>query len=118
MEDLKAKFLLLRDTIPTETVDVPGVGAVTVRGLTAAGRDEWEQRIWNAKGRTLSNVRASLVAMCVYQDGKPLFTSDDVKDIGDMPATLIDHLYDVAMRLSGMGGKDKDTIEGNSVAAR
>lgn len=114
MDDIRSKFLALRATVPSEEVTVPGVGVVTVRGLTAAKRDEWEQRIYNAKGKTLTNIRASLVAVCVYHDGSPLFGVADIDAIGEMPATVIDSLYDVATRLSGMGAKDRETIEGNS----
>lgn len=116
MDDIRSKFLALRATVPSEEVTVPGVGVVTMRGLTAAKRDEWEQRIYNSKGRTLSNIRASLVALCVYHDGAPLFGAADVEAIGDMPAAVIDSLYDVATRLSGMGAKDRETIEGNSAS--
>ena len=113
MSDLKAKFLALRATVPTEQVTVPGVGVVTMRGLTAGKRDEWEQRIWSVKGKTLTNIRASLVAMCAYDGDAPMFSAADIEAIGDMPASVIDELYDIATRLSGMGAKDKEAIEKN-----
>ena len=113
MSDLKAKFLALRATIPSEEVTVPGVGVVMMRGLTAAKRDEWEQRIYSAKGKTLSNIRASLVAMCAYDGEDPMFAATDIEAIGEMPASVIDELYDIATRLSGMGAKDKEAIEKN-----
>lgn len=118
MSDLKSKFLALRATVPSEQVTVPGVGVVTMRGLTAAKRDEWEQRIWNAKGKSLTNIRASLVAWCAYDGEAPLFSASDIDAIGEMPASIIDELYDIATRLSGMGAKDKEAIEGNSASAR
>ena len=37
----------------------------------------------------------------------------DIEAIGDMPASVIDELYDIATRLSGMGAKDKEAIEKN-----
>lgn len=118
MSDLKTSLLGLRATVPSEMVTVPGVGEVEIRGLTAAGRDEWEQRIVSARGKTVRNIRASLVALCVYADGKPVFTSGDIEAIGELPAQIVDRLYDVASRLSGLGAKDQEELEGNSESAR
>lgn len=117
MSDLRSRLFALRDSIPSEVVDVDGIGPVTVRGLTAGARDEWEQRIYAAKGKPLRNVRAGLVALCVYDGGKPVFGSADVDAVGELPAAVVDRLYDVAARLSGMGPKDRETAEGNSEAA-
>lgn len=118
MSEIKDKLLGLKSKVPSETVSIPGVGEVEVRGLTAAGRDEWEQRIYQSKGKTVRNVRASLVALCLFDDGKPLFGSGDIELLGELPAQVIDGLYDVAARLSGLGSQDKDTIEKNSESAR
>jgi len=115
---IRDQLLALRATVPSEMVSVPGVGEVEVRGLTAAGRDEWEQRIVSAKGKSVRNIRASLVALCVYADGKPVFSSVDVDAIGDMPAQIVDHLYTVATRLSGLGARDQEELEGKSESAR
>jgi hypothetical protein len=75
MSDLKERLLALKGTVPSEVVTIPGVGEVEMRGLTAAGRDEWEQRICNTKGKTVRNIRASLVSLCLYSDGKMLSES-------------------------------------------
>lgn len=118
MNTLKERILSLRSSVPTEMVDVPGVGMVEVRGLTAAGRDEWEQRIYNAKGKTLSNMRASLVALCLFEDGKRIFEANDVSALGELPASVVDHLWEVSAKLSGLGANDKDELEKNSESAR
>jgi len=113
MSSIKEKLLALRATVPSETVDVPGVGQVEVRGLTAAGRDEWESRLFNGRAKNLRNVRASMVALCVYDAGARVFDPTDVEAMGEMPAAVIDRLYDVAMRLSGIGVSDQEKLEGN-----
>jgi len=118
MSDLKARLLGLRATVPSETVSVPGVGEVEVRGLTAAGRDEWEQRIVSAKGKTVRNIRASLVALCVYEADRLVFSPGDIDALGELPAQVVDRLYEVASRLSGLGAKDQETLEGNFESAR
>ena len=118
MNTTKERLLALRASVPSETVDVPGVGQVEVRGLTAAGRDEWEQRIVSAKGKTVRNIRASLVALCVYEADRLVFSPGDVDALGELPAQVVDRLYEVASRLSGLGAKDQETLEGNSESAR
>jgi len=111
--NLKERLLSLRASVPSETVDVAGVGQVEVRGLTAAGRDEWEARLFNGRSRNLRNVRASLVSLCVYDNGERVFDSADIDSMGEMPASVIDRLYEVAMRLSGIGASEQEKLEGN-----
>lgn len=118
MSDLKAKLLGLRNTVPSETVSVPGVGEVEIRGLTAAGRDAYDQLLMHSKTKTLRNIRAGLLVQCLFSDGKPLFHQGDADAIGEMPATVVDDLYEVACRLSGMGVKATEQAEGNSESAR
>jgi len=118
MSDLKNRFLALKASVPFEVVDVPGVGPITIRGMTAAGRDEWEQRIFHAQGKTLRNIRATMITLCAYDGDSPLFTAKDLDAIGELPASVVDSLYDVAARLSGMGQSAKEQAEGNSDSGR
>lgn len=118
MSDLRTRFLALRDAVPSEMVEVDGIGAIELRGLTAGARDEWEQRIYAAKGKPLRNIRAGLVALCIYENGKPVFGASDIEELGHLPAAVVDRLYDIAARLSGMGPKDRETAEGNSAGGR
>ena len=115
---LKERLLSLRASVPSETVDVAGVGQVEVRGLTAAGRDEWEQRIYAAKGKTVKNMRASLVSLCLYENGKPVFQPGEVDELGELPAQVVDRLWDVAARLSGLTRNDQEVLEKNFESAR
>jgi len=112
--DTKSKILGLKLTVPQEKVNVPGVGDVTVRGLTAAGRDSWEQRIFNSKGKTVRNIRASLVCLCLYENDSAIFTESDIEQLGELPAQVVDRLYDIASKLSGMTKDDKVVMEKNS----
>lgn len=118
MSSTKEKLLALRASVPSEVIEVPSVGQVEVRGLTAAGRDEWEQRIYAAKGKTIKNMRASLVCMCLYEDGKPMFDPSEIDAVGSLPAQIVDRLWDISTRLSGMGSGDKDELEKNCDSAR
>lgn len=118
MNTAKERLLALRAAVPSETVEIPGVGQVEVRGLTAAGRDEWEQRIYSARGRTVKNMRASLVCMCLFEDGKRMFEANEIDAVGEMPAAVVDSLWDVASKLSGLGSKDQEELEKNCEGAR
>ena len=118
MSEIKDKLLGLKSKVPSETVSIPGVGEVEVRGLTAAKRDKWEMETFSNKGNTVRNIRASLVSLCLYHDGAPLLGPADVDALGELPAGLVDHLYDIASRVSGLGVKDREVLEGNSESAR
>jgi len=113
MSNLRDKFFALRATVPSETVEITGVGQVEVRGLTAAGRDEWETRLFNGRAKNLRNVRSSLVSLCVYENGERVFNPNDIEAMGELPAAVIDRLYDIATRLSGIGVSDQERAEGN-----
>ena len=66
MSEIKDKLLGLKSKVPSETVSIPGVGEVEVRGLTAAKRDRWEMESFSNQGKTVRNIRASLVSLFLY----------------------------------------------------
>ena len=110
------EFLGLRP--PTETVELEGHGKVTIKGLTAEERDDYEQSLLETgrDGQTRvkrrqHNVRASLVVRCLVTDnGDRMFTDKDVEKVGKVDAAIIDKLWDQARRLSGMG-VDEEEVE-------
>ena len=111
MSNLKEKLLSLRASVPSEMVEVPGVGQVEVRGLTAAGRDEWEQRMISMSTR--KNMRAAMISLCLFEDGKRMFGWEDLDALGDLPAAVVYRLWDVATRLSGLAMSDREELEKN-----
>jgi hypothetical protein len=90
-------------------VEVPTLdGAVYVRMLTAAEKDRFEAasvRYVDGKAEAcLENVRARLVGLCACNEGGGrLFTDDDVDSLGDLPASLIDPIFEAAQKVNGMG---------------
>jgi hypothetical protein len=99
--------------LKTEIVDVPEWGgSVVVTELMAHDRDAYEQSMWNDRGngRMVSNrdnVRARLVVRSlVSPDGQRLFADEEADALGAKSAAVIDRLFDVAARLSGMDEKD------------
>jgi len=121
---LKAKILGKR-RLPSEPVTVPewditDSDGVRVRGLSARERDDFEASRVEQKGKSvklnLSNTRARLVALTlVGPDGKRVFDDSDVAALGEDNAAVLDRLYAVAMRLSGMSEKD---VEAEAEALR
>jgi hypothetical protein len=108
---------LLALKIPTATVKVASIdGLVSLRGLTAGERDFWEQQIYAERDKKMGvkNIRASLVVRCLTDEaGVRLFTDAEIAEVGAMPASVIDKLYEHCQRLSGLGAKDAEELEKN-----
>ena len=108
---------LLALKIPTATVKVAGIdGLVSLRGLTAGERDQWEQYVYSERDikKGVKNIRASLVVRCLTDEaGVRLFTDSEIAEVGAMPASVIDKLYEHCQRLSGLGAKDAEELEKN-----
>lgn len=93
-------------------------GAVLIRGLTAAARDDFEASCIKGKGRkaevTIQNMRAKLVALsAVDEAGERLFTEQDVAALGRKSGAALARLYEVAARLSGITDEDLEELKGN-----
>jgi hypothetical protein len=108
---------ILRATItPRDTVFVKELGGeVIVRGMTGVERDAFEASCFEGRGKkrdfSLNNMRAKLVAACCIDDqGHRLFTDEDVIGLGAVRADVIDKLFAVAQRLSGMRDEDVDEL--------
>lgn len=108
---------LLALKIPAATVKVAGIdGLVSLRGLTASERDQWEQYVYSERDikKGVKNIRASLVVRCITDEtGSRLFTDAEIAEVGAMPASVIDKLYEHCQRLSGLGAKDAEELEKN-----
>lgn len=100
---------------PTEVVEVRGL-KFNVRGLTAGERDDYEQGMVEVgpDGRSRvkahqTNLRASLVVRTLVDDsGTRLFADKDVSKLADVDGSVVDELWDVARRLSGMAAEETD----------
>lgn len=105
----------IKDDIKMELVEVPEWGgSLYVRGLTGFERDRFEAEVVDdrkdSKRMNLTNVRARLVALAVVdENGTRLFKPTDIEWLGQKSAAVLDRIYDVATRLSGISDTD---IEG------
>jgi len=133
MTDLTPEQILAADDKVFEPVEVPEWGGtVYIRGMTSAERDRYDRSLVNVdrKGNTtmgrLDNLRALLVVRClVTKDGQRMFRDPQAKELGEKSALVMNRLWDVASRLSGMnqdreeeeeevfdGAQDDDTSSG------
>jgi hypothetical protein len=112
--------ILAAATLRTEEVDVPEWGGlVLVRELRGRERDEWEASLAVQRGKQMvpdvANMRAKLVARCVVNsDLEPVFTQQDVNALGELSASALDRVFEVASRLSGLSEADLEAASGNS----
>ena len=112
----------LRETLlgatapPTETVWIPQLGvSFTLRGMTGAERDKYEGGLFiEKKGKRIFNsrdLRAKMVGYCcIDEKGNRLLSDADVEALGAVRADVIDRLFGVAQRLSGMRDEDVDEL--------
>lgn len=120
---LSRDAILAADDVQFEDVEVPEWGGkVRVKSLTGKERDALESSMIVGKGKNanvnLNNLRAKLVARSVVdEDGKRIFTDDDIAALGAKSAAALTRVYEVAQRLSGITQEDVDELTKNSETA-
>jgi hypothetical protein len=116
---LSADAILAADDIVTETVDCPEWGGkVRVKAMTGAERDAFEQSIRRNGEIDVTNARAKLlVRVLVNENGTRIFSERHAPELGKKSSLVLNRLYEVAARLSGMSDEDEAAMEGNSETA-
>lgn len=105
--------ILAANDLPYEDVDVPEwEGQVRVRRITAT---EWWKITEDGQkpGALRADTRFCAVAM-IGEDGKRLFTDDQVAALSEKSWPAMERIREVAMRLSGLGKEEVKAIEKNS----
>jgi hypothetical protein len=115
--------ILAAEDIPHEDVDVPEWGVkLQVRGLSGTERDAYEAKAVALKNAgkdvelRLRNFRSRFVVKCLFDPatGERVFTEGEADALGAKSAIVIDRLFDVARRMSGMDEDALSRAEGNS----
>jgi len=109
--------------VPRETVTLWNGKAAYVYGLTCQQKDDYENFVISVSGGNrevkLTNARANLLVLTIHnQQGKPLFTEEDIGKISTYPVACIEPILDVARRLSGMGAAEIKQLVKNSEIAQ
>lgn len=122
---LSRDAILAVDDVQTEKVTVPEWGDdVIIRGLTGEELDDYQasrRQIRNAGTAQAevvfiqTNARAGLLVKClVDESGQRIFTDQDAGLLGMKNGKVLDRLYDIAARLSGLSEEEQEAMEGNS----
>jgi hypothetical protein len=114
--------------VQTEKVFVKEWGDdVIIRGLTGDELDAFQGSVrqfrptFDGKGMEAvliqEGMRAKLLVKCLVDEaGERLFTDQDAPVLGAKNGAVLDRLYDIASRLSGLSEEEKAELEGNSEA--
>ncbi len=107
--------ILAAQDIKTETVQVPEwSGEVIVQTLTGTGKDAFEQGCFEDRKNGKVNIRGRLVAACVVDEqGKRLFTEQDIEALGRKSAKALDRVFEIASRLNVITAQDIEALEKN-----
>jgi hypothetical protein len=109
---LTKDLILAADDLKTIEVKVPEWGgAVLIRGMTGADRDDYESSVISQNGKDVKvnyeNMRAKLVAKCIVdEEGKRVFTDADVAVLSKKSAVAINRVFEAAQKLCGIGAND------------
>jgi len=112
MTYLSKEAILGADDAEFDEVDCPEWGGtVRIRSISGAQRDSFEAGIREGKGKdadvNLRNLRAKLIVLCaVDENGRKLFTTTDIGDLGKKNAKPIDRLFDACRKIVGMSEDD------------
>lgn len=117
---LNREDILSANDLERDVVLIPEWGGdVCMRGLTGAERDRFEADMLSDpeedSRKRFYNLRARLVVLSLCDEkGMPLLLLNDVEQLGKKSAKILDRLFSVAQRLSGMTKEDVDTLTKNS----
>lgn len=107
---LTGEQILAADDLTFEDVECPEWGGtVRVRVMGAGERRAFERAMPKDKDSDSLDVRTLLVGAClVDEDGKPLFTADQLQELAKKSSVPIVRLNAVCMRLNCIGTEEDD----------
>lgn len=112
----KDQILAAASKFRREAVDVPEWGgSVWVREMAAGERDQWEGTMVSRQGmERFKNLRALVVCLTVCdEDGKRLFADNEIDQVGKLPVSGIDRVFEAASKLNRLTKQDVEELEKN-----
>ena len=121
MDKWANKDALLDLKVPRQRHTIADVGDIWIHGLTVGQKDEYEDAVFKVTAGSrqvrINNARAMLIIRCAHdQHGKRLFGAADLGRVCDMPATIVEPIYEKARELSGMATGEVEEMVKNSEA--
>ena len=113
--------ILDANDLQREKIEVPEWGgSVYVQTINGFERDAFESRCIAArKNGSLDTklLKAQLVILSLFDaEGKRIFSENDINDLNRKSSKVIDDLFTVAQRISGLSDDDVEELKGNSEA--
>lgn len=114
-------ILALSDLETVEVYVKPWNTYVHVKSMSAGQRNKLATLMLTSSGRDfdvdlsqLPGVMANVVAWCcVDESGKRMFSDADVDSLNDKHGDALQAIFEAAMRVSGLGDSDVETIAKN-----
>ena len=106
--------------VKVEVPEWPEMGDLYVKNMTGKSRDNYEAAMYEARekfketgqGSIIENIRAcTIVASACHKDGTLIWEPEEAADLGDKTALVLDRIYNVATKLSGITAKDIADME-------
>jgi hypothetical protein len=121
-DDLQTEWVPIPEWAPKGAPNSDAYG-VFVRSLNGRERATWQQKsvIGNGKNATVNfqQTTVTLVVMAAVDGaGKRIFTEAQGQTLNQKNSAILERIADVAMRLSGIGEEEMNTVSGNSTASQ
>lgn len=102
--------ILAADDLQRTKIHIPEWGAVVwIRTLTGRERDRFEGQ---QSRDPYTDIRARLAVMClVDEDGKQLFSAEDIPALTAKSSRALDRVFAVAVKLSGISKEDVEELK-------
>jgi hypothetical protein len=116
MASLTRDAILEADDVKYDTVSCPEWGGdVRLKSITGTQRDAYEGSVVQTNGSdrkvNLRNARAKLIVLsAVDDDGRLLFSQDDLSALSRKNAAPLDRLFDACRKLAGMSENDVERM--------
>jgi hypothetical protein len=112
----KEQILANASKFRREQVEVPEWGGtVWVREMAAEERDQWEGWMVSKTGMDkFKNLRALIVSLAVCDEaGNRLFSDAEISQVGKLPVSGIDRVFEAASKLNRLTKGDVEELEKN-----
>lgn len=98
-------------------------GTVYFKEWTSEERDNFEGSLITGRGKgqrvSTANIRAKMFVRSVCdKDGKQIFSDEDAKEVGKLPAHEVEKVYAEIQKVNSVSDEDVEELAGNSNSDR